>query len=179
MFVVDADGLQVGLDDRRSDELHAATFELLGDLFGEQRDRLRLTRAPHDRLVVDVRPEPFREAAVLLLDREEGARVERDGLEFAAVAHQTGVPHEDVDFLGVEAGELADVEARERLPVVFALLQHGDPGKPGLGAFEDELFEEPAVVPHGHAPFFVVVSDVERVFSAPEAACLRLGHVSL
>ena len=116
---------------------------------------------------------------MLLLDREEGARVEGDGFEFTAVAHQAGVPHEGVDFLGVEAGELADVEARESLPVVFALLQHGDPGEPGLGAFEDELFEEPAVVPHGHAPFFIVIGDVQRIFSAPEATCLRLGHVSL
>ena len=116
---------------------------------------------------------------MLLLDREEGARVERDGFEFAAVTHQARVLHEDVDFPGVEAGELADVEARQRLPVVVSLPQHGDPGEAGLGAFEDELFEESAVVPHGHAPFFVVIGDVERVFSAPEAACLRLGHVSL
>ena len=88
MFVVDADGLQVGLDDRRADELHATTLELLGDLFGERRGRLRLTRASHDGFVVDVRPQPTREAAVLLLDREEGARVERDGFEFAAVTEE-------------------------------------------------------------------------------------------
>ena len=116
---------------------------------------------------------------MLLLDREEGARVEGDGFEFTAVAHQTGVLHEGVDFLGVETGELADVEARERLPVVVTFLQHGDPGEASLGSFEDELFEEPAVVPHGHAPFFVVIGDVQRIFSAPEATCLRLGHVSL
>ena len=116
---------------------------------------------------------------MLLLDCEEGARVQRNGFEFASVAHQAGIPHEGVDFLGVEAGEFTDVKASERLPVVVTFLQHGDPGEPSLGAFEDELFEEPAIVTHGHAPFFVVIRDVERVISAPEAAWLRLGHVSL
>jgi hypothetical protein len=95
------------------------------------------------------------------------------------MSDESRVLHQGIDFLGVEAGEFADVEARERLPVVVTFLQYGDPGEAGLGSFEDELFEEPAVVPHGHAPFFVVVSDVQRVFSAPEAAYLWLGHVSL
>jgi hypothetical protein len=82
-------------------------------------------------------------------------------------------------FFPVEAGELADVEAGESLPVALPLLQHGDPGESGLRAFEDELFEELTVVAYRHAPFFVVVGDVERVVSAPEAAWLRAGHVSL
>jgi hypothetical protein len=179
VFVVDADGLQVGLDDRRADELHAATLELLGDLFGERRGRLRLARASHDGFVVDVRPQPFREAAVLLLDREEGARVEGDGLEFAAVADESRVLHEGGDFLVVEAGEFADIEARERFPIVLTLLQDGDPGEAGLRALEDELFEELAVVADRHAPFVVVIGDVERIVSAPEAAWLLAGHVSL
>ena len=51
VFVEHTDGLQISLDDGRTDELHAATLELLGDLLGERRGRLRLTRAPHDRLV--------------------------------------------------------------------------------------------------------------------------------
>ena len=116
---------------------------------------------------------------MLLLDREEGARVEGDGLEFAAVSDESRVPHQGVDFLVVEAGELTDVEADESLPIVFTLLQDGDPGEAGLRALEDELFEELAVVADRHAPFVVVIGDVERIVSAPEAAWLLAGHVSL
>ena len=133
-------------------------------------------RATDDRLVVDLRPEPFGEAAVLFLDREEGARVERDGFQFAAMADHAGIRHQSVDLLGVEARDLTRIEVRERLSIVITLLQDGDPGQAGLRAFEDELFEEQPVIVHGYAPFIVVISDVERIFSAPEAAWLRLGH---
>ena len=133
-------------------------------------------RAAHGGLAVHLCPEPLGEAAVLLLDREEGARVEGDGFEFAAMADHAGIGHERVDLLGVEACDLTDVEVREGFAVVVPLLQHGDPGQAGLGAFEDELFEEQAVVMRRHPPFVVVISDVERVVAAPEAAWLRLGH---
>ena len=134
-------------------------------------------RASDDRLAVDVRPEPFREAAELVLHRKERARVEGDGFEFAAMTNHAGIFHERVDLLSVEARDLADVEMRESLSVMLTFLQDGDPGEPGLRALEDELLEEQSVVADGHAPFVVVIGDIQRIISAPEAAWLRLGHV--
>ena len=124
-----------------------------------------------------MRPEPLGEAAEFLLHLEERAGVDRDGFQFAAMADHAGIFHERVDLLVVEAGDLADIEVREGLSVMLTLLQDGDPGESSLRAFEDELFEELSVVADGHAPLVVVVGDIERIVSAPEAAWLRLGHV--
>ena len=47
-----------------------------------------------------------------------------------------------------------------------------------LEAVEDQFFVERAVVVFGHAPFFVVIGDVELVFARPGAAGF-LGHHGL
>ena len=134
-------------------------------------------RASDQGLVVDMRPEPLGEAAEFLLHLEERAGVDRNGFQFAAMADHAGIFHERVDLLGVKARDLADVEVREGLSVMLTLLQDGDPGESSLRAFEDELFEELSVVTHGYAPFVIMIGDIQRIVSAPEATRLRLGHV--
>ena len=67
------------------------------------------------------------------------------------------------ELLVVEAGEFPDVEADQCLSIVLTLLQHGDPGKAGLGALEDEQLEEGAVLVERHAPLGVVIGEVESV----------------
>src|SRR6266446_4411719 len=69
-------------------------------------------------------------------------------------------------FHGVEIGARGEDSALDLL----ALAQDGDPGEPGLEAVEDELLEERAIVVLGHAPFLVVIGDVERVLLGPGAA---------
>ena len=73
------------------------------------------------------------------------------------------------------AGDDRRIEIGKRAPIVLALPQDGDPRQPRLRAFEDQELEQFAVVVAGHAPFLVVVFDIERVVSAPGAA-IDLGH---
>ena len=63
----------------------------------------------------------------------------------------------------------------------FALAEDGDPGESGLEALEHEEFPEGTGVGFGHAPFLVVVGEVERVAAGPGAAgsvwCYAIGHM--
>src|SRR5262249_26747883 len=65
---------------------------------------------------------------------------------------------------------LLGLEAVEGAAEILALAQDGDPGQSGLEAVEDELLIERAVIVFGHAPFLVVIGDVERVLLGPGAA---------
>jgi hypothetical protein len=89
---------------------------------------------------------------------------------------ESGVLHEPIDFLRIEARDFLGLELREGFTVVLALTQDCQPREAGLRTFEDELFEVQSVIVHRHAPFFVMVGDVERIVSAPEAASLGLSH---
>ena len=113
---------------------------------------------------------------MLGLDCQEGACVADGGLEFAAMADQPGVLHEGVDFLRIEARDFLGVEPCKGFAVVLALTQDRQPREAGLRTFEDELFEVQSIIVHRHAPFFVMVGDVQRVIAAPKATRLGLRH---
>src|SRR5262249_34437772 len=91
------------------------------------------------------------------------------------VAHDAGVLHQRLDLLRGEARDLLRREAGEGAAEVVALAQDGDPGQPGLEAVENELFEQRAVVVFRHAPFLVVIGDVERVLLGPGTALEPVG----
>ena len=73
-------------------------------------------------------------------------------------------------FLLRVARDLLRREAVERAAESFALPQDGDPGKSRLKSVEHELLVERAVVALGHAPFLIVIGDIERVGAGPRAA---------
>ncbi len=83
--------------------------------------------------------------------------------------------HQRLDLGGVVAHDLFRLEAVEGGAERLALAQDGDPGEPGLKAVEDELFEQRPVVPFGHAPFLVVIGDVERIEARPGTAVEPVG----
>ena len=56
-----------------------------------------------------------------------------------------------------------------------ALAQDGDPRQARLKAVEHQLLEQRAVVLFGHAPFLVVIGDIERVHARPGAAAEPVG----
>jgi hypothetical protein len=60
-----------------------------------------------------------------------------------------------------EAGDLPRIEAGEGAPVVLALVQDRRPAQSGLRPFQRDELEQHAIVVHRHAPFLVVVRDVE------------------
>src|SRR5207249_4678535 len=96
-----------------------------------------------------------------------------------AVAHDAGVRHQPLDFLGRIARDLWRLETVEGAAEIFALAQDGDPGQPGLKTVEHELFVERAVVEFRHAPFLIVIGDVERILLRPGAAREVVGRCEL
>ena len=78
-------------------------------------------------------------------------------------------------FLSLQRTIFFRVEAVERFAEGRALAQDGDPGEPGLEAVEHELLEHRPIVVFGHAPFLVVIGDVERIDARPRAARQSVG----
>ena len=64
----------------------------------------------------------------------------------------------------------------KRLAKRLALFQDGDPRKSGLESIENKFFKQRTVVQFRHAPFLVVVRDINRINSTPPAALLYLLH---
>src|SRR5581483_2113731 len=67
------------------------------------------------------------------------------------------------------------IEIVKRTAEIVAFAQDRDPRQPGLESVEDQLFEEGAVVVLRHAPFLVVVGDVQGVLLRPRAAAQSVG----
>ena len=152
--------------------------ELLRDL-ARQRGLRRHLRGGAEivdlRLAVDEVPQQPREARALLHDVEPGARGEHRALDLHAVAHDAGVLHQPLDLLRRVARDLLRLETVEGAAEIVALAQDGDPRQAGLEAVEHELLVERAVVVFRHAPFLVVIGDVERVVLRPRAALETVG----
>src|SRR5690606_8155270 len=83
---------------------------------------------------------------------------------------------EAFDVARAVARDLVEIEAVEGLAVGRALAQDGDPGEPGLRAFEHQELEETSIVVHRNAPLPIVVSEVERVLPGPGAALQFAGR---
>ena len=68
------------------------------------------------------------------------------------------------------AGDLLRIEVIEGGAERLALLENGDPRQPGLEPVQHQLLPQGAGVVLGHAPFGVVIGDIQRVGPAPSAA---------
>jgi len=107
--------------------------------------------------------------------------VERDSrqgdrrLDLRAVAHDAGVAHQGFDLGGAVANDRLRREAVKGGAKARALAQDREPGKPRLEAVEDELLEDRPIVPFGHAPFLIVIGDIERVEARPRTAADAVG----
>ena len=177
MIVRHAHRLHEGIDDGGADEVEAFSLERFRDPARDlvfRRHVLAGFRVGLDRASVDEIPQEARESAALL-DDEPGARAGNGRLDLGAVAHDAGVEHQRLDLRLVEAGDHRRIEAREGLTEVLALAQDGDPGQARLEAVENEFFEQRPVVEFRHAPFRVVVRDIEGIGAGPPAAGLMVG----
>jgi diguanylate cyclase (GGDEF)-like protein len=94
------------------------------------------------------------------------------------VREDTGIPQHRFHLLGREARDYLGSETGEGAPVGLALAQDRHPRKSCLRALQNQELEQPAVVVHGHAPFFVVIGDQQRIYACPAAApwCFGLCH---
>src|SRR5262249_21736026 len=153
-----ADGLHERLADRRPDESETVLLEVLAH---------RLRRRE--------RPDVAVERAVLATDGEEGAGVGDRRLDLATVPNDAGIVQQTANLRRRIARDLLGVEAIEGLPVRRALAEDRRPGQPGLGALDDQAFEQPGVVVPGHAPLGIVLADVEGALG-PAAGATAGGH---
>src|SRR5262249_22352272 len=108
-------------------------------------------------------------------ESEDGARVLDRSADLPLVADDARIGQEPAHGPLPEGGDPARHEPRERTPVAGALPEDGQPREAGLGAFEDEHLEEPALVVDGDAPLPVVVGQVKGIGADPAAAA-SLAH---
>src|SRR5579864_6862945 len=168
-----ADRLHEGIDDGRPAKFEAAARKLLRDLAGKLglgRYLLDAAQAIDLGAAVDEVPQELREARAFVHDREPGARGKDRPLDLETIAHDALVLHQSLDLFGRVASDLGGFEGVEGAAEIIALAQDGDPGEAGLEAVENELLEKRAVVVLRHAPFLVVIGDVERILPGPGAA---------
>ena len=124
---------------------------------------------------VDEVPQQLGEARPFLHHVEIGARGGDRALDLGAVAHDAGILHQRGGLALAVARDDGRLEVVEGAAEILALAQDGDPGEPGLEAVEHELLVERAVVVFRHAPFGVVIGDIERVVLRPGAAMKAVG----
>ena len=172
MIVDHADRLHEGVDDGRAAEFKAALRQFLGH---RARDRGFGGHLAHGAIMVDLRlavdeiPQQLGKAGAFFHDFEPGARREHRALDLGAIAHDAGVAHQPFDLGRPVARDFFRHKAVEGAAEIFALAQDGDPRQAGLETVEHEFFVERAVVVFRHAPFLIVIGDVERIVLGPWA----------
>ena len=178
MIVDHADRLHEGIDDGRPDELEAARRKLLRHRLRQRRLRRHLLGGAE---AVDLRPavekshsSSEKPGPFSMISSQARADSDR-AFDLHAVAHDAGVLHQLLDLLRRVARDLLRLEIVEGAAEIVALAQDRDPRQPGLEAVEHQLLEERAVVVFRHAPFVVVIGDVERVVLRPGAAVQAVG----
>src|SRR6516162_2251688 len=121
-------------------------------------------------LAVDEVPQQLGEAGALLLNVEPCARRAHRAVDLRLIAHDAGVLHQRRGLALAVTRNFFGVETVERAAEVLALAQDRDPRQSGLESVEDQLLIERAVVVFGHAPFGVVIGNIERVLLGPRTA---------
>ena len=168
-----ASGLHVGVADGRADKgkaglLQRATHGL--GLGGHRRHLAAFTEVIDFWHATDKGPEQRHG----IIQAQPGLGILPCGPELQAVADNPGILHQGLfDVLIRQRGQALHVEAKQHLTVAFALFQHGDPRQAGLETLQQQQFEQRLRVAQRHAPFVVVVGDVQRVIGAPKAAWHR------
>src|SRR6185369_14891237 len=134
-----------------------------------RRNLLRASEAIDLGFAVDEVPQQVREAGSLVHDVEPGTRREDGAFDLHAIADNALVLHQALDLLGRVARYLLGLEFAEGSPEVVAFAQYGDPGQSGLESVQNKFLIERSIIKFGHAPFVIVVGDVERVELGPRA----------
>ena len=117
------------------------------------------------------------EAAELFLDFERDVGVFDGGVNLEFVSDDAGIFEQFGDFLGSVTGDCFDIEIIERYPVRVSAFKDGFPAEASLCSFEDEQFEQVAIIVDRHSPFVVVVRLVDGATGAeaPDGVAVLFG----
>src|SRR5689334_3379607 len=173
MIVDHADRLHEGIDDGRPAKLETALRQFLGYCARDRGFGRHLTDAAKAidlGTAVHEVPQQFGKARPLFHHLEPGARREHRAFDLGAVANDAGIAHQPFDLRASVARDLFRIEAVEGAAEILAFAQDRNPGQAGLETVEHELFVKRAIIIFGHAPFLIVIGDIERVLLGPRTA---------
>ena len=80
-------------------------------------------------------------------------------------------------MMGTSSPTARDLEAREGLPVGWALFEDGHPAEAGLGPFENQELKQFLVIMKRHAPFLVVIIDLDWGLGPTTAGSVWMSDV--
>src|SRR6202035_5001925 len=127
------------------------------------------------RLAVLEIPQQLGETGPLVHAPEPRPRRAHGALDLRAVAHDAGSLQQPLDLGRPVARDFFRNETVEGAAEIVALAQDGDPRQAGLETVEHKFFVERAIVVFRHAPFLVVIGDVERIVLGPRTAHEAVG----
>ena len=123
---------------------------------------MRLPRV-HSRLSLHELPNVTVEATELFLQKKERFRIGYSGSDLELVADDSRIAQQLLNLAAVVTRNYFWVKFIERRAIVLALVKDRIPAQARLRAFEDEKFEQCAVVMNWNAPFFIVIRDRQFV----------------
>jgi len=131
------------------------------------------------RLTADEPPDVSVKGAELFLDLKEGAGVADGGVDFKAVADDSGVAEQFADLLLVVAGDFSGIKSVKHFAVPRAFPQDRVPAQARLRTFEGQELEPFLLVVHGHTPFLIVIGNIQlllRPVTTDSVDLLASGH---
>ncbi len=125
----------------RADEREAGFFQAFAHLDGDRCDGRNFTAILEmidHRCSTDERPEKRRR----VLQRQPGLGIASSRVELEAIADDSRIEHQFIDFRIAHLRHALHVEAKQHLAITLSFAQHSDPGKPGLEPFEQKQLEQ-------------------------------------
>jgi len=162
--------LHVGITDGRADKGKARFLQGLAHRLSLGRNSWHLSALAEVidlRLATDKRPQQ----RYRVLQFEPSLGILPGGTQLESVTDNAGIVHQGVVDVGIaERRHALHIKAKQHLAVALALFQHGDPRQTRLKALQQQQLKQCLRVTLRHAPFLIVVSDIQRIVGAPKAA---------
>ncbi len=175
-----ANGLHVSIDDGRPKELEPSFLEILGPcdgLFCVDGIIFQPFETMSNRNTFDPRPHVLRERSELALNVEKTFRIVDGSLNLLSITYDPSIREQTLHVTRGETRDLAIVESFERYAKVLSFVQDRTPRKAGLERLKHEVFKNLSIIVHRHAPFLVVVFEIERIArDGPWATCASDRH---
>ena len=171
MIVHNAAGLQKGIDNGRAAEPDPFRFKRLGQAAGHtglRGHRCRGAEGVLHRVPVGVLPDEIGKSLAVFDPLPGAGRLDR-GLDLAPVADDPCVAQQHLHLGFTPAGNGPGIESGKGRPEGRALAQDGDPGQARLKPVQHQLFPQRTAVAFRHAPFGIMIGNIDRVDAAPGA----------